>query len=70
MAEHTSGSLVGRESLKGNLSKFSGFPVGTMDYDRLANKPMIEGVELSGDKTFEELNLHALTNEELEEILV
>lgn len=39
------------------------------DYNKLRNKPMIEGVVLEGNKTFEELNLNILTNEELEAIL-
>lgn len=65
-----SGNLAGEQSITGSLAGFSGFPVGTMDYERLSNKPMIEGVELEGDKTFEDLNLHTLTNEELEALLV
>lgn len=39
------------------------------DYNLLYNKPQIEGVELVGDKSFEELNLQRLTNTELEEML-
>ena len=39
------------------------------DYEELRNKPSIEGVELEGDKTFEELNLQRLTNAELENML-
>lgn len=42
---------------------------GTKDYNRLINKPKIEGVTLEGDKTYEELNLRGLTNSELEAIL-
>lgn len=40
------------------------------DYEELRNKPRIEGMELIGDKTFEELNLQSLTNQELEAMLV
>lgn len=43
--------------------------VSVDDYNRLYNKPSIEGVELVGDKSFEELNLQTLTNTELENIL-
>lgn len=42
---------------------------GTGDYDKLENKPKIEGVTLEGDKTYEQLNLNKLTNEELEALL-
>lgn len=43
--------------------------VSVDDYNRLYNKPSIEGVELVGDKSFEELNLQRLTNAELENML-
>lgn len=42
---------------------------GTKNYNDLNNKPMIEGVELVGNKTYEELNLSGLTNAEIEELL-
>lgn len=42
---------------------------GTADYNKLKNKPRIEGVELTGDKSFEDLGATALTNEELEALL-
>ena len=43
--------------------------VSVNDYNDLRNKPSIEGVELIGDKSFEELNLQRLTNTELENML-
>ena len=43
--------------------------VSVNDYNDLRNKPRIEGVELIGDKSFEELNLQRLTNTELENML-
>lgn len=43
--------------------------VSVDDYNKLYNKPSIEGIELVGDKSFEELNLQTLTNTELENIL-
>ena len=43
--------------------------VSVNDYNVLRNKPRIEGVELIGDKSFEELNLQRLTNTELENML-
>ena len=42
---------------------------GTRNYNRLYNKPKIEGVTLEGDKTFEDLNLRSITNAELAELL-
>ena len=44
--------------------------VHSTDYNVLSNRPKIEGVLLEGDKTFEELNLQSLTNQELEAMLV
>jgi len=38
------------------------------DYEHLRNKPSIEGVELVGDKTFEELGDTPLTNMEIQAI--
>ena len=43
--------------------------VSVNDYNDLRNMPRIEGVELIGDKSFEELNLQRLTNTELENML-
>lgn len=42
---------------------------GTSNYNRLKNKPQINGVELIGDKTFEELGAEGLTNIEIETII-
>lgn len=39
------------------------------DYNRLDNKPSIEGVVLIGDKTFPQLNMNSLTNHEIEDLL-
>ena len=39
------------------------------DYQKLVNKPKIEGITLVGDKTFEELNLKTLSNIDIENIL-
>jgi hypothetical protein len=38
---------------------------GTDDYSQLANKPQIEGVTLSGNKTFEQLGISALSTTEI-----
>lgn len=42
--------------------------VATGDYNDLANKPSINEVELKGNKTFEELGDHMLTNIEIKKI--
>lgn len=42
---------------------------GTRDYNRLKNKPSINNNELIGDKTFEQLGLESLTNEDIENLL-
>ena len=42
---------------------------GTTDYEQLINKPQIEGVELQGNKTLQDLSIQALTNLELEELI-
>lgn len=42
---------------------------GTSDYEKLKNKPRLNGVELIGDKSFEDVGLVALSNSELEKLL-
>ena len=42
---------------------------GSKDYDDLSHKPRIEGVELEGDKSFDDLNLNKISNSEIEELL-
>lgn len=42
---------------------------GTTDYDKLKNRPSINGVVLTGNKTNEDIKIHALTNEEIESLL-
>ena len=42
---------------------------GTSDYEKLKNKPHLNGVELVGDKSFEDVGLVALSNRELEKLL-
>ena len=39
------------------------------DYEKLHNKPSINGVELVQDKSFEELGDHVLTNFEILELM-
>ena len=42
---------------------------GTRDYNRLVNKPQINGVELVGNKSFEDLGEQTITNVELQSII-
>ena len=45
------------------------FDLNNIDYELLGNLPQIEGVELIGNKTFEDLGLTALTAAEVEAVL-
>lgn len=40
---------------------------GSNNYNQLSNKPLINGVELVGDKTNDELNICSITNSEIED---
>ena len=42
---------------------------GTNDYDKLKNKPKINGVELIKNKSFSDLGMNNITNQELEDML-
>lgn len=65
MAEQVNGSMTGSVDIVGSLS---GAPA-VSDYENLAKKPQINGVELVGNKTFEELGLDKVfaSQEELRE---
>lgn len=43
---------------------------GDNDYDKLSNKPQIEGVTLGGNQTFSQLGLNALSESEIDDICV
>lgn len=43
--------------------------LGTNDYKKLKNKPQIEGVELTNNKSFEELGAKSLSNMEIERLI-
>ena len=45
------------------------YVVETGDYEKLSNKPSIEGVTLLGDKTFKQLGMDNATEAEVEAIL-
>lgn len=42
---------------------------GSSDYNDLDNKPSINGVELVGNKTNEEIKIGSMTNKDIDEIL-
>ena len=46
-----------------------GITGGTNDYEKLKNKPSINGVELVKNKSFDDLGMSIISNHELEEML-
>lgn len=50
--------------LRASLGSFT--QVATGDYNALSNKPRINGIELSGDKTLDQLGVTGLTDEEID----
>lgn len=47
------------------MDPYSSGGMGTKDYDTLYNKPRISGVELAGDKSFDELGMEKMTNTDI-----
>ena len=66
-AETLSGSLNAEQPMSGTLKMAKSTP--ERDYEKLHNKPKINGVELVSDKSFEELGDHVLTNFEILELM-
>ena len=62
-----SGSLNADTGMSGDLKMAE--RVYENDYEKLHNKPKINGVELVQDKSFEELGDHVLTNFEILELM-
>ena len=62
-----SGSLNGQTGMSGDLKMAE--RVYENDYEKLKNKPSINGVELVQDKSFEDLGDHVLTNFEILELM-
>lgn len=62
-----SGSVSSSAPLSGELQKST--TVVEKDYEKLFNKPSINGVELIQNKSFEELGDHVLTNFEILELM-
>lgn len=53
MAEQVSGTVAGGADISGQLS---GAPA-VSDYEKLSKKPQINGVELIGNKSFEDIGM-------------
>ena len=62
-----SGSLNSDTGMSGSLNMAE--RVYENDYEKLKNKPSINGVELVQNKSFEELGDHILTNFEILELM-
>lgn len=68
---------ISRVSVSGNLNADAGMSgslnmaerVYENDYEKLKNRPSINGVELMQDKSFEDLGDHVLTNFEILELM-
>lgn len=63
-AKFSSGGPMSSEF--GSVTRTGG---GTTNYERLTNKPSINDVALSGNKTIEDLGVRELTNLEIAEII-
>ena len=64
------GTLSPQGTLRGQFSTPQKVTInGTEDYNELENKPSINGVELQGDKSFEDLGELTLTNSELKDLI-
>lgn len=55
------------EVFEGNGGNSGG--AGSDDYEKLKNKPSVNGVTLIGDRTLEEIGLEEISNLEIEEII-
>ena len=63
-------SIETRDSVETEIESNEEVKINSVkDYNKLENLPQIEGVELKGNKTFQELGLAELTNSELEQLL-
>lgn len=47
------------------MDPYSDGGMGTKDYETLYNKPRISGVELVGNKSFDELGMEKMTNTDI-----
>ena len=64
------GTITPRMALKGIVqASVSGGGGGTKNYEKLINKPSINGHTLVGDSNFEDIGLHFMTNTEIRDLL-
>ena len=62
-----SASISSGAGISGELSKAES--IIEKNYEKLTNKPKINSIELVGDRSFEELGDHTLTNFEILELM-
>lgn len=62
-----SGNISSEQKISGSISRPQ--TIYKDDYEQLKNKPKINDVELSGNKTSEEIGIKAMTNLEIEALL-
>ena len=62
--------IGGQQEYQFTIQSLKNLIGATTNYEDLNNKPSIEGVTLSGNKTFEELMFEPLTNTEIENLLI
>ena len=60
------GVIKARKQLTGNIKE--GGSGGTSNYEALSNKPKVNGIELRGNKTFDELGMIECSNQDIEDI--
>ena len=70
IGEVTTGDEIAIENVGTPHDAVLNFTLTDGDYEALRNKPSIESVTLSGDKTFSDLGLAAIGADDLLEILV
>lgn len=63
--ESITGSIESKSSIVGNLNT-GVIKIETSNYNELENKPSINGVELIGNKTLEELDIHSVSQEDID----
>lgn len=63
----TTNRLITPARLKAAIQHWA--PQSTISYENLTDKPSIEGTVLSGDKSFEDLDLLSLSNTEIEDLI-
>ena len=67
MSGKVTAKIAPKQTVTGQLARAETVG-GTKDYNKLDNKPSINTVTLISDKSFEDLGLVPITNEQLENI--